>query len=133
MKHETKRRRTPPAGCPRNLRPSMILKQLSAARTFISWVLTIDYYVKTYFDFWSFDLTQTNLQKIWINVISNKNISMSNFRSAKPKCSTFQLGLLYFLCRSELSLYNVYQVFYFEQTIGLPKVRYYYFCHSTLA
>ena len=34
----------------------------------------------------------------------------------------FQLGVLYFLCRSELSLYNVYQVFFFEQTIGLPKV-----------
>jgi len=53
--------------------------------------------------------------------VPSRSSTIEDFKTVLKSPNFYILGLLYFVCRSELSLYNVYQVFYFEQTLGLPK------------
>ncbi|KAL5268354.1 hypothetical protein ACHWQZ_G002278 [Mnemiopsis leidyi] len=53
--------------------------------------------------------------------VPSRNSTIRDLKTVFKNPNFYILGLLYFVCRSELSLYNMYQVFFFEQTLGLPK------------
>ncbi|XP_063684201.1 major facilitator superfamily domain-containing protein 12-like isoform X2 [Bolinopsis microptera] len=70
---------------------------------------------------WNLDENKTDAITDTDGGVPSKSSMISDLKTVAKNPNFYILGLLYFVCRSELSLYNVYQVFFFEQTLGLPK------------